>query len=155
MIIRYVAAAGVLAGVLVTGPLAAQQTRIERGAYLVHAGGCISCHTAEDEEAVPLAGGRALATPFGTFFAPNITPDRATGIGSWTDENFLNAFWQGLNPDDRHYFPAFPYPSYTGISKDDLLAIKSYLFSLEPVRQANRPHELPWYLSSRIAAGIW
>jgi len=148
-------AAGLLAGVLVTSPLAAQQTRIERGRYLVHAGGCISCHTAKDENAIPLAGGRALETPFGTFYAPNITPDRDTGIGTWTTENFINAFWNGLGPDGKHYFPAFPYPSYTGISQDDLQAIKAYLFSLEPVHQNNREHDLPWYLSFRIAAGVW
>ncbi|RMF98557.1 MAG: cytochrome C [Gammaproteobacteria bacterium] len=136
-------------------PAIAQVTPIQRGAYLVHAGGCISCHTAETDDAVPLAGGRALESPFGTFYAPNITPDRETGIGGWTDEEFLTAFWEGVGPGGKYYYPAFPYPSYTGITRADLLAIKAYLFSLEPVRQPNREHELPWYLDTRLAAAAW
>jgi mono/diheme cytochrome c family protein len=155
MNIASVAGAGLMAGLLATAPLSAQQTRIERGEYLIHAGGCISCHTAKGEDAIPLAGGSALETPFGTFYAPNITPDQETGIGAWTNEDFLHAFWDGLRPDGQHYFPAFPYPSYTGLSENDLLAIKAYLFSLEPVRQANQEHDLAWYLSFRFTAGIW
>ncbi len=136
-------------------PALAQLTPIQRGAYLVHAGGCLSCHTAESDAAVPLAGGRALESPFGTFYAPNITPDRETGIGAWSDEEFLTAFWEGVGPGGKYYYPAFPYPAYTGITRADLLAIKAYLFSLEPVRQANREHELPWYLDTRLAAAAW
>lgn len=128
---------------------------IVRGEYLVRAGGCISCHTAKDKGAVPLAGGHELATPFGTFYSPNITPDRDTGIGTWTDEEFLNAFWEGVGPGGRYYFPAFPFPSYTGITREDLLAIKAYLFSLEPVRQENLPHELAWFVDTRFAAAAW
>ena len=128
---------------------------IERGRYLVHAGGCISCHTADEVDAIPLAGGHALETPFGTFYAPNITPDEETGIGRWTDEDFLNAFWNGVSPRGKHYFPAFPYTSYTGMTEADVLALKAYLFSIEPVRNPNRKHELPWYLSTRLAAGVW
>jgi mono/diheme cytochrome c family protein len=155
MKISLVAGAGLLAGLLATAPSAAQQTRIERGEYLIHAGGCISCHTAKGDEPIPLAGGRALESPFGTFYAPNITPDQETGIGTWTNEDFLHALQDGLGPDGQHYFPAFPYPSYTGMSEDDALAIKAHLFSLEPVRQANQEHDLAWYLSFRITAGIW
>ena len=150
-----VAAAGLLTGVLAAAPLSAQDGAIDRGRYLLHAGGCISCHTAEDDDAVPLAGGHALETPFGTFYTPNITPDPETGIGGWSDEDFLNAFWDGVGPDGEHYFPAFPYTSYTGVSRADLLSIKAYLFTLEPVRRPNRAHDLPWYLSSRLAAGVW
>lgn len=133
----------------------ARDAAVVRGEYLVRAGGCISCHTAKGEDAVPLAGGHALETPFGTFYAPNITPDKATGIGAWTDEEFLNAFWEGVGPGGRYYFPAFPFPAYTGISKEDVLAIKAYLFSLEPVRRENTAHELPWYLDTRLAAAAW
>lgn len=128
---------------------------IVRGEYLVRAGGCFSCHTAKDKDAVPLAGGHELATPFGTFYAPNITPDRATGIGTWTDEEFLSAFWEGVGPGGRYYFPAFPFTSYTGITEADLLAIKAYLFSLEPVRKENITHDLPWYVDTRFAAAAW
>lgn len=134
---------------------APRDAAIVRGEYLVRAGGCISCHTAKDKGAVPLAGGHELTTPFGTFYSPNITPDRITGIGAWTDEEFLSAFWEGVGPDGRYYFPAFPFTSYTGITREDLLAIKAYLFSLEPVRKENIPHELPWYVDTRLAAAAW
>jgi mono/diheme cytochrome c family protein len=137
------------------GIAAAQENAIQRGRYLVQAGGCSNCHTAEGDDATPMAGGRALESPFGTFYSPNITPDRDTGIGAWTDEEFLNAFWEGVGPDGKYYFPAFPYTSYTGITREDLLAIKAYLFSLEPSRTPNRDHELPWYLDTRLAAAAW
>jgi mono/diheme cytochrome c family protein len=134
---------------------AAGDDRTEAGQYLVYAGGCISCHTAEEDDAIPLAGGRGIETPFGTFFAPNITPDLETGIGRWTDDDFLDALWNGANPDGEHYFPAFPYTSYTGMNKADVLAIKAYLFSIAPVHSPNRENRLPWYLSTRLAAGGW
>ena len=133
----------------------AQENAVQRGRYLVFAGGCITCHTAEGDAARAMAGGRPLESPFGTFFSPNITPDAETGIGDWTDEEFISAFWEGVGPDSRYYFPAFPYTSYTGLTRDDLLAIKAYLETLEPVRQENRPHELPWYLDTRLAAAAW
>lgn len=132
-----------------------QEDRVEQGRYMTHAGGCISCHTADSEGAVPLAGGRAMETPFGTFYSPNITPDRETGIGGWTDDEFVNAFWEGVSPDGEHYFPSFPYTSYTGASREDLLAIKAYLDSLEPVRQQAPDHDLAWYMGTRLAAGGW
>ena len=78
-----------------------EDSAIERGRYLIHAGGCISCHTADEEDAPPLAGGHALETPFGTFFAPNITPDVETGIGSWSDEDFLKRSGTASAPTDR------------------------------------------------------
>ena len=128
---------------------------VERGRYLTYAGGCISCHTEDAEDAIPLAGGRAMETPFGTFYSPNLTPDMNSGIGGWSDDDFVNAFWEGVSPEGKHYFPAFPYTSYTGASRDDLLAIKAYLFSLEPVPKENADHDLAWYMSSRMAAGAW
>jgi mono/diheme cytochrome c family protein len=133
----------------------AQDGPVERGKYLLYAGGCISCHTEEVDDAVPLAGGRSMETPFGTFYSPNITPDVATGIGAWSDEDFVTALWEGVGPDGEHYFPAFPYTSYTGASREDLLAIKAYLFTLEPVSKAPREHDLAWYMSTRLAAGAW
>jgi mono/diheme cytochrome c family protein len=132
----------------------ADETLVTQGEYLIHAGGCISCHTADEEGAVPLAGGRALESPYGTFYSPNITSDEETGIGGWSDEDFLNAFWNGVSPEGEHYFPAFPYTSYTGITRDDLLAIKSYLYSIEPVRNETRDHHLS-FMMSRYAAGVW
>ena len=133
----------------------AQDDQVERGRYLVHAGGCISCHTEDTDDAVPLAGGRAMETPFGTFYTPNITPDVETGIGGWSDDDFVAAFWEGVSPDGDHYFPAFPYTSYTGVSREDLLAMKAYLYSLDPVSKQSPDHDLAWYMSTRLAAGTW
>ena len=140
---------------LATAAAPAQDDRIERGRYLLHAGGCVTCHTDDRDDAIPLAGGRAMESPFGTFYTPNITPDEETGIGGWTDDDFVNAFHEGVNPDGEHYFPAFPYTSYTGASREDLLAMKAYLFSLEPVKNEAPDHDLAWYISTRIAAGLW
>jgi len=124
-----------------------------RGEYLVRAGECFSCHTVPGS--TPLAGGRALATPFGTFYSPNITPDRETGIGNWTDADFVRALRKGVRPDGSNYFPVFPYPSFTGISNEDALAIKAYLFSLAPVHQQNRPHEVSFPFSLRFLQTGW
>jgi len=143
------------ATMLVAVSASANDEALERGRYLTHAGGCISCHTEDAEDAVPLAGGRAMASPFGTFFSPNITPDAATGIGGWSDDDFVDAFWEGISPDGEHYFPAFPYTSYSGASREDLLAIKAYLFSLQPVEKQSPEHDLAWYMSTRLAAGAW
>jgi mono/diheme cytochrome c family protein len=132
----------------------ADKALVDKGEYLFYAGGCITCHTADEEGAVPLAGGRALESPFGTFYSPNITPDKETGIGEWSDEEFVNAFWNGVSPEGEDYFPAFPYTSYTGVTREDLLAIKAYLFSREPVRQANLEHDLS-FIASRFGAGVW
>src|SRR5215472_10952818 len=131
----------------------AEEDAIEHGEYLVRAGGCISCHTATGGQ--PFAGGRALATPFGTFYSPNITPDPETGIGRWTDTQFLRALREGVRPDGMNYFPVFPYPSFTGITDSDALAIKAYLFSLPAVRQQNRPHEVPFPFSWRFLQTGW
>ncbi len=124
---------------------------LERGEYLVRAGGCTNCHT--DEQGAFLAGGRALNTPFGTFYAPNITPHRRHGIGAWTDAEFLRAMKAGLAPDGTNYYPAFPYVAYAGMRREDVLAVKAYLDSIPPVAQPNRPHQLPWYL--RFRPGLW
>ena len=104
---------------------------------------------------MPFAGGRALVTAFGTFYSPNITPDPETGIGTWTDAQFLAALHDGLSPAALTTFPPFPTPAYTGMTDEDALAIKAYLFTLPPARQANRPHQLPWYLRTRLAAAAW
>lgn len=133
----------------------AQEDLVKRGEYLIYAGGCITCHTEEHDDAVPLAGGRAMESPFGTFYSPNITPDPETGIGKWTEDDFVNAFWNGVNPEGKHYYPSFPYTSYTGVSREDLVAMMAYLMSLEPTRKKNREHDLAWYMSNRLAAGTW
>ncbi len=140
---------------LVPAVASSQDSVIERGEYLIHAGGCIDCHTEDTDEANALAGGRALDSPFGTFYSPNITPDDETGIGTWSDDDFLGALWDGVSPDGDHYYPAFPYTSYTGVSREDLLAMKAYLFSQVPVEKSTPEHDLAWYISTRLAAGAW
>jgi len=137
------------------GLTCADEGLIKRGEYLVHAGGCIPCHTDEDRDGPYLAGGRALRTPFGTFYTPNITPDLETGIGRWSNDDFVRAFREGVNPEGENLYPVFPYTSYTGVTRADLLAIKAYLFSLPPVHHPNRPHDLPWYLSFRWLVWGW
>lgn len=147
-------AASLAAGVLLA-TTALADTRVERGRYLTAAAGCVTCHTEDREGAPPLAGGRPLATPFGTFYSPNITVDHDTGIGRWSEEDFVKALHEGVDPQGQSYFPAFPYTSYTGMTRDDALAIRAYLFSLPPVRKQNRGHQLAWYLRSRLAARAW
>ena len=127
----------------------------EQGAYLAAAAGCVSCHTDKEQDGTPFAGGYAMETPYGVFYTPNITPDPETGIGGWTDEAFVAAVREGIAPDGSHYYPSFPYPSYAGMTRDDALAIKAYLDSLEPVNQANRPNALKWYVPGRNAMGLW
>ena len=147
----------VLSGCLLaaTGQANDAQSLLERGEYLLHAGGCITCHTAEEDDAERLAGGHAFDTEFGTFYSPNITPDVDTGIGAWTDQEFLDALHEGRRPGGGYYFPVFPYTAYTGMTRDDALALKAYLFSLEPVSRENRPHDLKWYIGTGPQAGIW
>ncbi len=132
---------------------AAEGENVTRGEYLLRAGGCVSCHTAAG--GLKLAGGRALATPFGTFYSPNITPDPETGIGRWTDAQFLRALREGVRPDGANYFPVFPYPSFTGITDSDALAIKAYLLSVPAVRQDNRPHDVIFPFSWRVLQTGW
>ena len=133
----------------------ADQESIKRGAYLTYAAGCITCHTEQSDDAMSLAGGRAMKTPFGMFYTPNITPDNETGIGAWSDDDFVRALQLGVSPTGAHYFPSFPYASYTGIAREDLLAIKAYLFSLAPVNKEVGEHNLDWFIPSGLAAWGW
>jgi mono/diheme cytochrome c family protein len=135
-------------------PVAADDV-MQQGEYLFRAAGCANCHTDEKNKGAPLAGGRALETPFGTFYSPNITPDPETGIGRWSEADFVRALREGISPEGGHYYPAFPYASYTQLTDANLRAIRIYLFKQKPVRQANKPHELPWYLRSRASLRIW
>jgi mono/diheme cytochrome c family protein len=134
---------------------AAEPDAIARGAYLANAADCEACHTDRRHGGQLYAGGRALATPFGTFYSPNITPDPETGIGRWSDEQFLHALRDGVRPDGANYFPVFPYPSFTKITDADARAIKAYLFSLPAVRQANRTHDVSFPVSWRFLQSGW
>ena len=131
----------------------ADTDQISRGAYLVLAGGCTTCHT--EKGGMRFAGGRALKTPFGTFFSPNITPDRETGIGIWSDEDFVRALRKGVRPDGAHYFPVFPYTTYTRMTRADALAIKAFLFSTPPVSKPNRDHDVGFPFSWRLIQAGW
>jgi mono/diheme cytochrome c family protein len=128
---------------------------IERGAYLTAAAGCLSCHTDTENDGTAFAGGHQLETPFGLFSTPNITPDMTTGIGSWSQAEFIAALREGISPAGEHYYPAFPYASYAGITDQDAQDIYAHLQSLSPVTQANQPHELKWYVPGRWAIRIW
>jgi mono/diheme cytochrome c family protein len=125
----------------------------ERGKYLVAAGDCAGCHTADP--ARPFAGGLGIETPFGAIYSSNITPDQETGIGKWSDEDFYNAIHKGIRPDGKRLYPAFPYPWFTKVSADDARAIKAYLSTLAPVRQENKQADLPWPLSMRFMMMGW
>lgn len=127
----------------------------KRGEYLANAGGCVGCHTEEKKDAVRFAGGRALQTPFGTFYGPNITPHPEAGIGRWSEADFVRAMRQGVRPDGANYFPAFPYPSYTKVSDADLRDLWAYLRSLAPSPQASRPHELGFLYRWRFPVSAW
>ena len=124
-----------------------------RGRYLADAADCLACHTAEGGEA--FAGGRAFVTEFGTIYSPNISPDPDTGIGSWTDEDFVAAVHEGVAPDGERYYPAFPYAAYTYLTTDDVLAIKAYLFSQPAVSNVAPENTLRFPYDQRWLMGFW
>ena len=128
---------------------------VRRGAYIFHAAGCYGCHTDVKGKGVPLAGGRALETPFGTFFGPNITPDPVHGIGGWTQEDFARALREGVAPDGRSYYPAFPYPSFTGMSDADVADLWVCLSTVAAAPRANDAHEMAFPYGWRGLNGIW
>jgi len=134
---------------------AAAQSDQERGEYVAIAGGCVACHTAGAEDAVRFAGGRVLKTPFGTFYGPNITPHPESGIGRWSEADFVRAMREGRRPDGAHYYPAFPYPSYTRISNADLHALWIYLRSLPPNARKSQVHELKFPFNIRFLLWSW
>lgn len=138
-----------------SSPAAWAQTpaNIARGEYLARAGDCMACHTAR--AGAPFAGGRPLATPFGRIYAPNITPERDTGIGAWSADDFWRALHNGKSKDGRLLYPAFPYTNYTRVTRADADALFAYLQSLRPVRQANRAHELRFPYNQQWALAAW
>ncbi|KAK46525.1 gluconate 2-dehydrogenase [Caballeronia jiangsuensis] len=133
--------------------LARAQTNAAQGEYLVRAGGCMSCHTADP--ARPFAGGRPIATPFGNVFAPNITSDRETGIGAWTDAQFVRAMREGIGRNGERLYPAFPYTAYTLLSDADLLAMRAWLATVPPVRAATPRNTLAFPFDQRWLMPLW
>jgi mono/diheme cytochrome c family protein len=134
---------------------AAEPAAIARGAYLADAADCVACHTDSEHGGWAYAGGRALATPFGAFYSPNITPDPETGIGRWSEAQFLRALREGVRPDGANLYPVFPYTSFTKIADGDARAIWAYLSSLPPVREANRGQDLSFPYSWRPLLTLW
>ena len=129
---------------------------LKNGEIMFHAGGCASCHaTPEQGDKSRLGGGRELKSPFGTFVAPNISPDRNDGIGGWSEANFVTAMWKGTSPAGEHYYPAFPYASYQHMRLDDLRDLFAYLKTLPPVQGKARDHDLPVYFKFRRLLGGW
>jgi len=129
-------------------------TNIERGRYLAVAADCAACHTDRHAKSA-YSGGRAIETPFGSVLAANITPDRDTGIGGWTDDQFDAAVRQGKLPDGKRLYPAMPYPYYTKMSKEDVLAIRAYLNTVPPVHNDVDSNQLPFPFNIRSAMWFW
>jgi mono/diheme cytochrome c family protein len=137
----------------VSVPVADAAGQIARGSYLARAGDCMACHTARGGQ--QYAGGRAIPTPFGNIFSPNITPDTATGIGTWTANDFWRALHNGKSKDGSFLYPAFPYPNYTKVTRADSDAMFAYFKTLTPVQQANKEHELRFPYNQRILLAGW
>jgi len=132
---------------------------LANGKLLFNAGGCLSCHKPgpdlKDVDAGLPAGGKPLKTPIGTFYPPNLTPDRETGIGAWTDAQFVNAMQRGIAPGGFHLIPAFPYTSYAAMKMTDVLDIRGYLSTLTPVHAPQKPADIPVAFVIRRGLGLW
>lgn len=130
--------------------------QIKRGEYLAKMGDCLACHTDVAHGGKPFAGGLTIATPFGTFYSPNITPDVETGIGSWTQADFTRALKQGRNPQGQNYFPVFPYIYFANISDEDAGDLYTYFMSIPPVKRKNTPLPFPFNVpGSRLSLWGW
>lgn len=149
--------AAVLATVLAAAPARpatdAPSGDAARGAYVMRAADCQTCHTAEGGR--PFAGGRPMQTPFGTLYTPNITPDAETGIGAWTEADFERALRQGRRKDDAFLYPAMPYTAYTQMSDRDVADLWAYMRSVEPVRNEAPENELAFPFDIRLGLAAW
>ena len=126
---------------------------LARGKRMVDAGDCVACHTADGGK--PFAGGRPIETPFGVIYSPNITPDRDTGIGAWSDEDFYRAMHEGIAADGSRLYPAFPYPYFTKMTRDDVMAVRAYLATVPAVRSERPRNALTWPLNNRVFMRGW
>jgi mono/diheme cytochrome c family protein len=152
---RAILATLLLCSAFAAGPAQAEPSPedVAHGKTLVEAGDCASCHTADP--AKPFAGGKRIDTPFGAIYSPNLTPDRDTGIGGWSDQNFYTALRYGVAPNGSRYYPAFPYPNFTKLTRDDILSIRAYLATLAPFRNSAPKPELRFPLSFRVLMRAW
>ncbi|RXG94452.1 cytochrome c [Bradyrhizobium zhanjiangense] len=129
---------------------------LANGEVMFNVGGCASCHAVPNQpDRLRLGGGVAIKSPFGTFYAPNISPDPADGIGKWTDADFVNAVMHGVSPSGQHYFPAFPYTSYQHARREDVLDLFAYLKTLPAVAGKVRDHDVGFPFDIRRNIGIW
>ncbi len=126
---------------------------VKRGAYLARAGDCVACHTADKSR--PFAGGLPIATPFGTLYTPNITPDPDTGIGRWTDGDFVRAMHEGIGKSGERLYPAFPYAEYTRLTERDVLAIRAYLNTLVPIHYTPPRNDMNFPFNQRWLMFFW
>nr|WP_245223187.1 MULTISPECIES: cytochrome c [unclassified Ruegeria] len=154
-----------LAGLVLTRPQRMDRSQLDglnpdlaRGEIVFHAAGCASCHSAPDavgEEKLMLSGGRRFETEFGTFIAPNISSHPEVGIGFWSALDLANALIHGTGAEGQHYFPAFPYTSYTNMSADDIVSLQAFLSTLPPATTASVPHEVHFPFNIRRGLGGW
>jgi mono/diheme cytochrome c family protein len=146
---------GMLTQPTATAPAVVNATTqyLNRGEYLARAGDCVACHT--EPGGKQFAGGRAMPTPFGNLYAPNITPDDETGIGKWSSDDFYRMMHTGVSRDGSLLYPAMPFASYTKVTREDCDAIYAYLMSVEPVRQRNAPHDLRFPFNKRELLVGW
>ena len=136
--------------------LPASPPSVANGAVIFNAGGCASCHAVPNQpDRLKLGGGLAIPSPFGTFYAPNISPDPTDGIGRWSESDFINAVMMGVSPAGTHFFPAFPYTSYAHAKAEDVRDLFAYLKTLPPVAGKVRDHDVPFPFNIRRNIGIW
>jgi mono/diheme cytochrome c family protein len=141
---------------LVVVTAAATAPSLANGQIIFNAGGCSSCHAVPNQpDRLRLGGGLAIPSPFGTFYAPNISPDPADGIGRWSEADFVNAVTRGISPEATHYFPAFPYTSYAHVKVQDVRDLFAYLKTLAQVPGKVRDHDVPFPFNIRRNVGIW
>lgn len=126
---------------------------VARGRYLFNLSSCNTCHTEDPNR--PLGGGKPLVTPYGIFYAPNISSDAKTGIGEWTNKQFLRAMRKGIGPKGQRYFPSFPYTNYSKMTDEDILSIQAYIMSMPAVEEPNKPHELDFPYDQRWLLSVW
>lgn len=154
--------AGAAAFWVLTAPKTLETTALDgitpdltRGEWVFNAGGCAGCHADPEGDRTVLKGGMALASPFGTFYAPNISPDPANGIGGWSALDLANAMHYGTSPEGQHYYPAFPYPSYIRADLADIVSLHAYLQTLPADATLSRPHDIGFPFNIRGLLGGW
>jgi mono/diheme cytochrome c family protein len=143
------------AGAQAPAPQSSDAEAARRGAYIFNAAGCLGCHTDEKNQGPRLAGGREIKSPFGSFYGPNITSHPAYGIGRWTEAQFRRALREGVRPDGAHYFPAFPYTSFTAMADADISDLWAYMRTVPPVAQPNKPHAIGFPFNIRLLMIGW